>query len=68
MLSLRFENAERMTVGGSRNIIASVLTVLIALVAQGMALASPVCFVRCVGADGHECVELTGLGCHCCDC
>ena len=44
------------------------LTVLIALVAQGMALASPVCFVRCVGADGHECVELTGQGCHCCDC
>lgn len=44
------------------------LTVLIALVAQGMALVSPVCFVRCVGADGHECVELTGQGCHCCDC
>lgn len=47
---------------------ARVLAVLIALVAQGMALMSPVCFVRCVGADGHECVELTGLGCHCCDC
>jgi hypothetical protein len=44
------------------------LTVLIALVAQGMALVSPVCFVRCVGADGHECVELAGQGCHCCDC
>ncbi|MFM9963642.1 MAG: hypothetical protein ACKV2Q_20735 [Planctomycetaceae bacterium] len=42
-------------------------TVLLALVAQGMALVSPVCFVRCVGADGHECVELTGQGCHCCD-
>ena len=44
------------------------LTVLVALVAQGMALMSPVCFVRCIGADGHECVELTGQGCHCCDC
>lgn len=44
-----------------------VLTVLIALVAQGMALASPVCFVRCIGADGHECVELLGQ-CGCCDC
>ena len=47
---------------------ARLLTVLIALVAQGMALMSPVCFVRCVGADGHQCVELTGQGCHCCDC
>ena len=44
------------------------LTVLIALVAQGMALMSPVCFVRCVGADGHECVELAGRDCHCRDC
>ena len=44
------------------------LTVLMALVAQSMALMSPVCFVRCFGADGHECVELTGQGCHCCDC
>ncbi len=44
------------------------LTVLIALVAQGMALMSPVCFVRCIGPNGHECVELTGQGCHCCDC
>ena len=43
------------------------LTVLVALVAQGMALMSPVCFVRCVGADGHDCVELTGQ-CRCCDC
>jgi hypothetical protein len=39
-----------------------------ALVAQGMALMSPVCFVRCVSADGHQCIELTGQGCHCCDC
>ncbi|MBI5758297.1 MAG: hypothetical protein HZA46_07255 [Planctomycetales bacterium] len=44
------------------------LTVLIALVAQGMALASPVCFVRCVSANGHECVELAGQGCQRCDC
>ena len=44
------------------------LTVLVALVAQGMVLMSPVCFVRCIGADGHQCVELAGLGCHCCDC
>ena len=43
-------------------------TVLIALVAQGMALMAPVCLVRCVGADGHQCIELTALGCHCCDC
>lgn len=47
---------------------ARLLTVLIALVAQGMALMSPVCLVRCVGADGHQCIELTGQGCHCCDC
>lgn len=44
---------------------ARVLTVLIALVAQGMALMSPVCFVRCVSANGHECLELTGQECHC---
>lgn len=44
------------------------LTVLIALLAQGMALMSPVCFVRCIGADGHQCVELAGQGCRCCDC
>ncbi|MBC7818787.1 MAG: hypothetical protein IAG10_18000 [Planctomycetaceae bacterium] len=44
------------------------LTVLVALVAQGMALMSPVCFVRCVSANGHECVELSGQGCQRCDC
>lgn len=60
--------SERVIVGGSRNILARWLTVLIALVAQGMALMSPVCLVRCVGADGYECIELTGHGCHCCDC
>ncbi len=43
------------------------LTVLVALVAQGMALMSPLCFVRCVGADGHECVELAGEGCERCE-
>ena len=43
------------------------LTVLVALVAQGMTLMSPVCFVRCVGADGHECVELVGEGCERCE-
>lgn len=44
------------------------LTVLVALLAQGMALASPVCFVRCVAPNGHECVELMGQDCRCCDC
>ena len=44
------------------------LTVLVALLAQGMALMSPVCFVRCVAPNGHECVELMGQDCHCCDC
>ena len=44
-------------------IMARWLTVLMALVAQGMALMSPVCFVRCVGADGHQCIELVGEGC-----
>ncbi len=43
-------------------------TVLIALVAQGMALMAPVCFVRCVASNGYECVELAGQGCHCCEC
>lgn len=43
-------------------------TVLVALVAQGVALMAPVCFVRCVGADGHECMELAGQGCHCVAC
>ncbi len=44
------------------------LTVLVALLAQGMALASPVCFVRCVAPNGHEHVELMGQDCSCCDC
>ena len=44
------------------------LTVLIALVAQGMALMSPVCLIRCVSPNGHECIELVGQGCNCCGC
>lgn len=44
------------------------LTVLVALVAQGMALMSPVCLVRCVSPSGHECVELVGQGCQRCEC
>lgn len=44
------------------------LTVLVALLAQGMALMSPVCFVRCVAPNGHECVELMGQDCRCCGC
>ena len=55
-------------VGGLRSMMARWLTVLVALVAQGMALMSPVCFVRCVAPNGHECVELTGQDCRCCDC
>lgn len=43
------------------------LTVLIALVAQGMALMSPVCLVRCISPNGHECVELVGQGCRGCE-
>lgn len=43
------------------------LTVLVALVAQGMALMSPVCFVRCVSASGQEALELRGRACRCCD-
>ncbi|TXT22034.1 MAG: hypothetical protein FD138_3807 [Planctomycetota bacterium] len=44
------------------------LTVLVALVAQGMALMSPVCLVRCVSPSGHECVELVGQACRCDGC
>lgn len=54
--------------GGLRSIMARWLTVLVALLAQGMALASPVCFVRCVAPNGHERVELMGQDCRCCDC
>ena len=44
------------------------LKVLIALVAQGMALMSPVCLVRCVSPSGHECMELAGEGCQRSEC
>ncbi len=44
------------------------MTVLVALLAQGMTLLSPACFVRCVAPNGQECVELSGEACHCCDC
>ena len=54
--------------GGVRSIMARWLTVLMALVAQGIALMSPLCFVLCVGEDGHECVELAGDGCGRCEC
>ena len=43
------------------------LTVLIALLAQGLALMSPACLVRCVAPNGHECVELVGEDCRGCE-
>lgn len=43
------------------------LTVLIALLAQGLASMSPACLVRCVAPNGHECVELVGQDCHGCE-
>lgn len=43
------------------------LTVLIALLAQGLASMSPACLVRCVAPNGHECVELVGEDCHGCE-
>jgi hypothetical protein len=42
-------------------------SVLITLLAQAMLLLSPTCFVQCVGADGHRCLELAGQSCHCCE-
>lgn len=56
------------TIGGRRSSMARCLTVLVALLAQGMSLMSPVCFVRCVAPNGRETVELSGQDCHCCDC
>jgi hypothetical protein len=61
-------NAERMTIGGRRTIMARLLTVLVALVAQGMALMSPVCLVRCVSPSGQQCVELVSQDCRCDGC
>lgn len=43
------------------------LTVLIALLAQGLASMSPACLVRCVAPNGYECVELVGEDCHGCE-
>lgn len=43
------------------------LTVLIALLAQGLASMSPACLVRCVAPNGFECVELVGEDCHGCE-
>ena len=41
------------------------LLVLTTMLAQ--AVAFPVCYVQCVGADGHVCLELAGQECHCCE-
>lgn len=43
------------------------VTVLIALLAQGLASMSPACLVRCVAPNGYECVELVGEDCHGCE-
>src|SRR5712691_11060199 len=43
------------------------IPVLITLLAQVVAMASPACFVRCTGVDGHVCLELAGQSCHCCE-
>lgn len=43
------------------------LTVLIALLAQGLASMSPACLVRCIAPNGHECVELVGEDCRGCE-
>lgn len=39
------------------------LTLLIALLAQVLALLSPVCLERCVGSGGHECLVVIGQEC-----
>ena len=43
------------------------IPVFIMLLAQLINLMTPVCFVRCVSADGRERVELAGLDCACLD-
>ena len=43
------------------------IPVFIMLLAQLINLMTPVCFVRCVSAEGHERVELAGLDCECLD-
>jgi len=44
------------------------VAVLFALLAQGMAMASPLSFVRCARADGEQRLELSTTGCDCCGC
>lgn len=58
--------SNKVVIRGSSRVMVRWLTVLIALVAQGMSLMSPVCLVRCISPDGHECVELAGQDCGCC--
>jgi hypothetical protein len=41
---------------------------LFALLAQGMAMASPVSFVRCARMNGEQRLELSSTGCDCCGC
>ncbi len=41
--------------------------VLLMLLAQVINLVAPVSVIRCIGADGQECLELAGMGCFCCD-
>jgi hypothetical protein len=41
-------------------------TVLVSLLAQGIALMSPACLLRCVALDEHETIELFGQDCHGC--
>lgn len=42
------------------------LSILLMLLAQAIATIAPVGLVRCVAADGHECIEIVGQECHCC--
>ncbi len=39
--------------------------VLLMLLAQVINLVAPVSVIRCIGADGHERLELAGMGCFC---
>lgn len=39
--------------------------VLLMLLAQVISLVAPVSVIRCIGADGHERLELAGMGCFC---
>lgn len=44
------------------------VTVLFALLAQGMAITSSMSFVHCLRADGEQRLELATIGCRCCGC